>query len=144
MADSPREAALKALQALLEDLPSGPPVERNAPEYQEITAQGLINLRDGDPGDPETFLSPVSYAYAHEVEIIVQVQKENQTARDTAMDALLREIGVAIAADPTLGGAVDMATPDAPEEITEGIEIETIKAALVIVTLDYVSTTPLG
>ena len=135
MADSTREAALKALHTALAGI-AGPTVKRNEPETGKIPAGGLVNLRDGDPGDPEVLLSPTSYAYEHRAEVVVQVQNASASARDAAMDALLQSIGTAIVADETLGGTVDMATPGSPELIDEPVGgAATIKAALVPVYL---------
>lgn len=144
MADSAREAALKALLSLLQGL-TGPKVLRNEPEVQTIPAGGLVVLRDGEPGEPEVLLSPASYAYEHRAEIVVQVSGGSAAGRDAALDALLQAIGAAIAADQTLSGAVDMATPGGPELVDEAVEgAPAIKAALVPVFLEYVSATPLG
>ena len=144
MADSAREAALKALYAVLIGI-TGPTVVRNEPETAKIPAGGLVVLRDGDPGEPDVLLSPTSYAYEHRAEVVVQIQDGDAAARDAAMDTLLQSIGGAIAADETLGGTVDMATPGGPELIDESVEgAATIKAALVPVYLEYTSSTPLG
>ena len=144
MANSKREAALKALHAVLVGI-TGPTVVRNEPETAKIPAGGLVVLRDGDPGNPEVLLSPTSYAYAHRAEVVLQIQSVDAAARDAAMDTLLQSIGAAIAADETLGGTVDMAVPGAPEMIDEPVEgAASIKAALVPVYLDYVTSAPLG
>ncbi|MDJ0685397.1 MAG: acyl-CoA transferase [Alphaproteobacteria bacterium] len=144
MADSVREAALKALHALLLGI-DGPRVVRNEPETAAIPAGGLVVLRDGDPGEPEVLLSPPAYEYAHRAEIVVQVQHGEASERDAAMDTLLQQIGAALDADQTLGGAVDMAMAGGPELLDEPVEgAATIKAALIPVTLDYMTSTPLG
>lgn len=149
MADSARETALKGLKALLDAIvwsgDPGPTVKRNEPEAAAIPAGGLVILRDGDPGEPEVYLSPPAYAYSHRAEIVVQVQDKAASARDAGVDSILRDIGAALAADPTLSGAVDMAVPGAPETIDELVEgAATIKAALAPVVLEYVAETPLG
>jgi hypothetical protein len=68
--------------------------------------------------------------------------------RDALFDALLRDLGAALdpeSGDPTLGGAVEMATSMAPEPLAEPIEgAPTIKAGLVPVILDYTAPSPLG
>lgn len=144
MADSPREAALKALLSLLQGI-SGPVVKRNEPEAQGIPGGGLVMLRDGDPGEPEELLSPLAYSWNHRAEVVVQVQAGAASARDAALDAMLVAIGAALAADPTLGGVVEMATPGAPELLDEPVEGgAAVKAALVPVFLEYLSSTALG
>lgn len=139
-----REAALNALLAALEGI-AGPDVERNAAEGVDVPDGGLIVLRDGEPGSPEVYLSPPAYGWAHRAEVVVQVQARTATARDARLDALLEEIAAAIDADPTLGGAVEQASIEAPEILTEAVENgAAIKAALLPVTLEYLSNSPLG
>lgn len=144
MADSKREAALKALFDLLDGL-SGPDAMRNEPHGRSVPAGGLLNLLDGKPGNPDVLLSPARYSYEHQAEIVVDVQAETASARDAAMDTLLASIGAAIEADKTLGGAVENATAFQPE--TETINVtngKPVKVASVIVVLDYTTSTPLG
>lgn len=144
MADSKREAALKALLSVLAGI-SGPTVERNTLEAQKLPAGGLIVLRDGDPGEPDVTLSPPSYLFQHRAEIVVQVSGGTAAIRDAAMDAVLQQIGAAVGADDTLGGAVEMATLEPPEYLGEPVEGgEGIKAAELGVVLEYEAATPLG
>lgn len=144
MADSVREAALKALLTVLSGI-SGPLVLRNADESQTIPSGGLVVLRDGEPGEPEVTLSPTRYWFDHRAEVIVQVQDEPSAARDGAMDVLLQTIGATLNADQTLSGAVDNLTIGTPEIMQEPVEGgETVKAVLVPVYLEYDALTPLG
>lgn len=144
MADSKREAALKAMFAALSGI-AGAVVKRNEPEVAKIPPGGLIVLRDGEPGEPDVLLSPTSYIYTHRAEVVVQVQDGDSATRDAAMDTLLQAVGQAVIADETLGGVVDMVSLGGPELIDEPVEgAATIKAALVPVYLEYVTSTPLG
>ena len=80
-------------------------------------------LRDGDPGQPEVVLSPLTYHWRHAAEIEVYIQGAPAGERDTAVDDLLVAIGGAIVADPTLGGAVDhveTGPPDLSDEAVPG------------------------
>ena len=141
---SSRETVLQALYSALSTI-EGPDVLRNQPEVMVIPKSGLVILWDGEPGEPDPILSPPSWSYNHRAEVQVQVQDKDQAARDAAMDAILQSIGDVIAADDSLGGAVDMATVGGPELIDEAVEGgATIKAALVPIDLEYVSPTPLG
>ena len=66
-------------------------------------------------------------------------------ARDAAFDALLQQIGIALEADPTLGGVAFGLTygrPEAPIEAVAGAPA--IKAATLTVTVDYESDAPLA
>lgn len=135
-----RAAALAALHDTLAEI-DGPTVARGGARPVSVPAGGLVILRDGELGEPEVTLGPVSYLWHHRAQLEVLITEDDAQT----LDALLRAVGDAIAADPTLGGAVDWAEPSAPE--TEDLAVEgsaEIRAALVTVTLVYPSTTPLG
>jgi hypothetical protein len=100
-----REAILQALFALLQTITDAT-VLRNEALPERIPESGLIILRDGDPGEPETLLSPVSYYWQHRALVEVVVQKGDQAARDLALDGLYRKISLAIASDRTWADAV--------------------------------------
>ncbi|WP_297857071.1 hypothetical protein [Elioraea sp.] len=72
-------------------------------------------------------LSPLAWAIEHRAEVEVTVGGATPAARNALLDALLVAIGAAIAADRTLGGAVDWAQPGAPE--FEDVEFEGAAAA---------------
>ena len=144
MADSKREAALKALLSVLAGI-SGPTVKRNMLEEQDLPDGGLIVLLDGDPGDPDVTLSPPSYYFQHRAEVVVHVGGGDAAARDAALDALLQQIAAAVSADDTLGGAVEMATLEPAEFLGEPVEGgAAVKSAEFGVVLEYEATTPLG
>jgi hypothetical protein len=141
---SAREAALLALHQRLHAVP-GAPVLRNEVLPAKLPAGGLVIVRDGDPGDPEVTLNPVTYLWQHRAELEVVVGGPTPAERDTALDTLLVAIGVALASDPTLGSAVEWSEAGAPR--TEDLAIEgaaALKGAVVPVTLVYTSTQPLG
>ena len=75
---------------------------------ERVPTEGLLILRDGEPGEPEVTLSPLRYHYQHRAEIEAVVQG---AARDTDFDTLTASIGAALAADRTLGGLCDWARP---------------------------------
>ncbi|WP_339774228.1 hypothetical protein [uncultured Thalassospira sp.] len=143
MAESKREAALKALFAAIQGV-AGPDVKRNEPEPDDIPDGGLVNLGDGTfTADP--VLSPLRYEISHRAEIMVLVQGNDAVTRDAQFDAILVALAAAIDADPTLGGVVDFAACDVPEIIDEPIEgAATIKAGTVPVVMDYTAPTALG
>jgi hypothetical protein len=96
---SAREAALLALHQRLQAVPDGT-VLRNEVLPAKIPAGGLVILRDGDPGEPEVTLNPVTYLWQHRAEIEVVVEAATAAARDAALDALLVAIGETLASDP--------------------------------------------
>lgn len=69
---TPREAILTALHARLETLPVI--ALRGAVLPERMPAEGLLILRDGEPGEPKVTLSPLRYHYRHcaEIETVVQ------------------------------------------------------------------------
>ncbi len=70
----------------------------------------------------ETLLSPLRYLIQHRAELQVVVQKSTASARDTALDGLLIGIALALQANPTLSGTVDVALLEAPQFIEEPVE----------------------
>ena len=120
-------------------------VERNEPWPAELPTKGLVILRDGDPGEPEVILSPLSYSYEHAAELEVFVQAGTSDERDNAFDHMLQQIGGVLADDRTLGGYCDWVEARAPEpaEIPT-IGAEGIKAATVPVILHYTTSDPLA
>jgi hypothetical protein len=145
MPASKPEQVLEALRAVLETVP-GASVERNSVLPEKIPAGGLIILRDGDPGEPEHALGGFeSTYYQHAVEVEVYVEEGDAAARDAAFDTLLQQIGVALDADPTLGGLAFGLTYGRPEPSIEPIAgAPAIKSATLTVTVDYESDAPLS
>jgi hypothetical protein len=138
-----REQILAALLARLEAVPDAM-VKREAPLPETVPAGGLIILRDGDPGDPEVLLSPLSYLWEHqtEVEVIIQRGASDESA---ALDTLLTAVGAALAGDRSLGGLAEWLDWGAPK--TSGLAIDgaaALRGATVPVTIHYGSSDPLG
>ena len=139
------EQVLTALTDRLRTVPKAK-VERNTAAPERIPRGGLIVLRDGDPGEPEQTLGGVgSVYYSHAVEIEVYVETGEAAARDAAFDALVRNIGAALDADPTLGGLAFGMTTARPGIDTEAvIGAPAIKTGIVEAIVEYESETPLG
>ena len=136
-----RETILSALHARLQTLAA--PVLRGDVLPERIPATGLINLRDGKPGEREVTLSPLTYFYEHRAELEVVVQAGN--GRDALFDVLTADIGVALAADRTLGGLCDWVEAEAPEPVDLPIEgAATLKAAVITIVLHYATNDPLA
>jgi hypothetical protein len=136
-----REQILSALLVRLQSI-SVATVKREEPLPEKVPTGGLLILRDGDPGEPEVLLSPLTYLWQHRAEIEVVVQKVEAPA---ALDALLAEIGMALSVDRTLGDLVDWVEWSAPH--TRDLAIDGaagLKGAVVTVTLHYASSDPLG
>lgn len=111
---SKREQVLDAVAALIDAALPAAKVERNAPKPERIPPGGLVIVRDGDPGEPEILLSPLTYLYAHRIPVEVAARESGIQSREQVLDAMLAAIGAAVAADRTLGGLCDFIEAEAP------------------------------
>jgi len=136
-----RETVLAALHARLQTIAA--PSLRGEVLPERIPATGLIILRDGNPGEPDVTLSPLTYFYQHRAELEVVIQAGS--GRDALFDALAGSIGAALAVDRTLGGLCDWVEAEAPEPVDLPIEgAAALKAAVIIVVLHYSTADPLS
>ncbi|KAB2883035.1 MAG: hypothetical protein F9K38_06710 [Pseudorhodoplanes sp.] len=117
---SRREQVLDALRALLVAALPDADVKRNLAKPERIPPGGLVIMRDGEPGDPEVMLSPLTYVYTHRFPVEIAVYETASESREAVLDTLLGMIGTAIAADRTLGGLCDFLEAEAPS--TDDIE----------------------
>lgn len=144
---SVREQVLTALFGLLErnlDTNVLISVARDMVVPTDVPRQGLVILRDGDPGEPEVTMSPLTYHYEHRAEIEVMVQGDVET-RLARFDALCGAIGATVIADRTLGGACDWVEALAPKFVDLPVEgAAAIRAATIPVMLHYSTTDPLN
>lgn len=142
---SQRENAIGALFAVLGQLSLGTVVKRNAALPERIADHAMTILRDGEMGEPEVSLSPLTYHWQHQVAIELFVADPDAAARDARMDGLLTELASLIEADRTLAGVVEYAEigqPKFDELAPEGTS--GIKACLLPVVLHYSSAGPLS
>ncbi len=142
---SQRENAIAALFAVLGQLSLGATVKRNAALPERVSDQAMAILRDGEMGEPEVSLSPLTYHWQHHVAIELFVADPDASARDARMDGLLVELAILIEADWTLGGVIEYAEigpPKFDELAPDGTG--GIKACLLPVVLHYSSSGPLS
>ena len=138
---SQRENAIGALFAVLGQSSLGTTVKRNAALPERIADHAMAILRDGEMGEPEVSLSPLTYHWQHQVAIELFVANPDAAARDSRMDGLLVELAALIEADRTLAGVVEYAEigpPKFDELAPEGTS--GIKACLLPVILHYSSS----
>ena len=138
---SQRENAIGALFAVLGQLSLGTMVKRNAALPERIADHAMAILRDGEMGEPEVSLSPLTYHWQHQVAIELFVADPDASTRDARMDGLLTELATLIEADRTLAGVVEYAEigpPKFDELAPEGTS--GIKACLLPVILHYSSS----
>ncbi len=135
-----RETILAALHTRLSALPATALRGDVLPE--RVPTEGLLILRDGEPGEPGVTLSPLAYHYQHRAEIEAVAQGND---RDTTFAALCASIGAVIAADRTLGGRCDWIEAEAPRPVDLPIEgAASLKAAVIPVILHYTTADPLA
>lgn len=141
---SRRETILSALfETLRTNLSAS--VRRDEALPEQVPSEGLVVLRDGEPGEPEVLLSPVSYLWRHRAPLDVAVGGGIQAERDAALDALLIAIGSALEANRTLGGLVDWLEIGSPRFEIAPIEgAAPVKGAVVPVILHYETSSPLS
>ena len=142
---SQRENAIGALFSVLGQLSLGTMVKRNAALPERIADHAMAILRDGEMGEPEVSLSPLTYHWQHQVAIELFVADPDAAVRDARMDGLLVELAALIEADRTLAGVVEYAEigqPKFDELAPEGTS--GIKACLLPVVLHYSSAGPLN
>jgi len=132
-----RLGALDALETRIAAVITAPAGFVRDPEAPvDASHDGVVIMRDGDPGQPEYILSPMGYAWEHPVEFEITASGENRRA---AVEALIAKFMPALDADRTLGGAVDdariMTAPEINEYPVEDAETE--RSAVIRVTLSY-------
>jgi hypothetical protein len=136
---SKREQVLAALFGCLQSVPNAT-VRRNEALPQAVPAGGLVILRDGDPGEPDVTLNPRTEFYSHRAEIEAFVTQPAGGGGEAALDALLAEIGAALAFDRSLGGLAENLTWSAPAVGVEVIEgAAPILSARLRVIVDYIA-----
>ncbi len=111
---SRREQVIDAVKALVAGALPNAEVKRNLAKPERIPPGGLVVVRDGDPGEPEVLLSPLTYVYSHRVPIEVAAYESSSLPREQILDGMLGAIGEAVQADRTLGGLCDFLEVEAP------------------------------
>ncbi len=142
---SKREQVLDAVKALVAAALPDADVKRNLAKAERLPPGGLIIVRDGDAGEPEVMLSPLTYIYTHRIPIEVAACETSSKTREQVLDEMLGAIGTAVTGDRTLGGLCDFIETEAPA--TDDVETAGARpgrwadAAIVAV---YATTDPLN
>jgi hypothetical protein len=142
---SKTEQILEAIKSLLITVPNAK-VERNTVVPEKIPTGGLIVLRDGDPGEPETALGGFGGVYySHNIEIELYIEEGDATTRDAAFDILVQSIGTALETDATLGGLAFGMSYGRPEINTESVSgAPSIKTGTITMIVEYETLSLLG
>ncbi len=142
---SKRETVLGAVKALITAALPGAEVKRNLAKPERISPGGLVVIRDGDPGEPEVTLSPVSYLYTHRIPVEIAAFESATLTREEVVDEMFAAIGAALIANRRLGGLVDWIEAEAPS--SEDIETTGSQAgrfADFVIVATYATTDPLN
>lgn len=142
---SRREQVLDAIKALVVTALPSADVARNRDKPQSIAPGGTVIVRDGDPGDPDVTLSPLTYLYDHAIPLEIGAYASEVKTASQVLDDMLGPIGAAVAADRTLGGLCDWLDVAAP--VTDSLEafgVEPGRWADVDIVATYGTTNPLA
>jgi hypothetical protein len=102
---SKKEDVLNAVKVMIETACPQALVVRNQ-EFPDEADRDFINVLDGEPGEPEVDLSPLTYNYQHKIQLEVLVSARGSLTKEQVLDVVFVAIGNAILADRTLGGTV--------------------------------------
>ena len=117
---SKRETVLAAVKVHVAAALPGTDVKRNLAKAERIPPGGLVVIRDGDPGEPEVSLSPLTYLFSHRIPLEIAAYERATLTREQVLDAMTDAIGAAVMANRTLGGLCDWIEAEAP--VTDDIE----------------------
>lgn len=140
-----RVAALAALETVIKNaVTAGSAAFWRDPEKDiDASHTGVVLMHDGDPGQPEVILSPLSYSWEHPVEFEVTASGKSRRA---VVEVIIALFEPALAADRTLGGKVDGAriaqAPQFSEYEAEGSETE--RSGVLYVQLVYTTASGAG
>lgn len=142
---SKREAVVAAIKVLIAAALPIAEVKRNLSKPERIPASGLVVVRDGDPGEPEVTLSPLTYHFEHRIVLEIAAPEIGATPREVTLDAMLRAIGAAVAADRTLSGLCDWIEAQAPAtDDAEAMGAAPVRFALLTIVAAYATSDPLN
>lgn len=142
---SKREQVLDAVAALIDAALPAAKVERNAAKPERIPPGGLAIVRDGDPGEPEMLLSPLTYLYTHRIPFEIAARESGSQSREQVLDAMLAAISAAVAADRTLGGLCDFIEAEAPATADiEAAGAQAVRWADAAIVASYATPDPLN
>ena len=134
----------RLLSALFGQLQATAMARRNEALPQAVPAGGLVILRDGDPGEPDVTLNPRSEFYSHRAKIEAFFTQPVGGGGETALDALLSTIGIALA-DRSLGSLAENLFWSAPETSVLAVEgAAPILTARITVSIEYLVSDPLA
>ena len=141
---SKKEQVLEYLKGLLATALAPTEVKRNVETPEAIKPDGLIIIRDGEPGEPEQFLGGFSMCiYTHRIEVEIYCQKN--TGLDNSYDQIVQKIGAALESNPYFGGLITGKSYGQPAPSNELIDgAADIKTAVLDLFVEYDTPSPLS
>lgn len=140
-----RGGALTALETAISSAMGAASIVFLRDPEQRLTAshEGFCVMRDGNPGNPEYLMSPLRFCWEHEVDFEIAATGPDRAA---TLETIIALFEPAVAADRTLGGAVEdariMNAPQISEDPVDDAEIE--RYATLTVQLVYTTDSGAG
>jgi len=142
---SKRERVLAAVKALVATALPNADVRRNPAKAVTVGAGGAAHVFDGDPGDPDVDLSPVTYNYTHRIPIELAAYESATKTREQVVDEMASAIGAAVAADRYLGGLCCWLEAEAPtSDDVEAMGAAPLRSVDLIIVAHYATSDPLN
>lgn len=141
---SVREQVLQAVFDMVGAARPNAKLLRNAKKPTSIDPGGTIIVHDGEPGEPDVTLSPLTYTYSHQVHIDVAAYESATKAREQVLDEILADLGAAVEADRSLGGLCQWVEFAAPAADDYGDGTEPFRFVQLALTCIYDTSNPLG
>ena len=138
-------AAVQALVAAAWPAAEVKGLDNAAPWPERVPANGLAIVREGDPGQPEVDLSPLTYHWEHAFPVEMAALAGGGRSAGDNLDLALAAIGAAVAANRTLGGLcawLDVTEPAIEDVAAAGTA--PAKGCELIILASYSTTTPLN
>lgn len=136
------EMVLEALKAAFTTALENADVSRKEPKAQRIGPGGRLVIFDGDPGEADILLSPLSYTYEHRIPVEIGAAGDGAAA---LLETILGTIDGVLKADRTLGGLCSWLDAEAPSPDTleaPGTAVDASADLIVIAT--YTTSSPLA
>ncbi|MGA0595400.1 hypothetical protein [Enterovirga sp. CN4-39] len=141
---SKREQVIQAVVALVRAAVPEVDLVRNSGKPEKIGKDPVAIVNDGDPGEPEVTLNPVTYLYEHRIPVAFGANRTRTETADAVMDSILVRLGQAIEANRSLGGLCDYLDVEAPvADVIEAEGAQTARFAEVTLVAAYGVTNPL-
>jgi hypothetical protein len=122
-------------------------LENGDERARRVNPIGSVVMRDGEPGEPEIDLSPVTYHYRHSIPVEIAASAPTEQDLRIVLDRMGREIGALIAADRFLGdlvGYIEVTALSMADLVgIAGPGAQTIKGATFEIIASYSTDTPL-